>query len=279
MTKVNAQRARQMGCGLSVCFLLVHVTMLLLFRQYGVTPMVRFNAFSIVFYLLSFLMLRTGYLWLYTVSVYLEVLLHMTLAVYFTGTEGGFHVTLIAMSTLVFYAEYLSKNLNTRHVPGIALTAVGMLAYLGCIVCSRVHTPAYRLPEDVCFWLQIMWGIICFVVNIFFLTTTDADKTNDIVCTGTYGIIAQRDARVGSRLTENGDVVLDGYIALHGDNTTYVEYDDAVGFADSITKRARTTVVQVGHVYYLTTTSTSRISSVTFCTRECGNLFLCYGHD
>ena len=52
MTKVNAQRARQMGCGLSVCFLLVHVTMLLLFRQYGVTPMVWFNAFSIVFYLL-----------------------------------------------------------------------------------------------------------------------------------------------------------------------------------------------------------------------------------
>ena len=169
MTKVNAQRARQMGCGLSACFLLVHVTMLLLFRQYGVTPMARLNAFSIAFYLLSFLMLRTGYLWLYTVSVYLEVLLHMTLAVYFTGTEGGFHVTLIAMSTLVFYAEYLSKNLNTRHVPGIALTAVGMLAYLGCIVCSRVHTPAYRLPEDVCFWLQIGWGIVIFVVNVFFL--------------------------------------------------------------------------------------------------------------
>ncbi|MCR5088072.1 MAG: hypothetical protein K6C08_00995, partial [Oscillospiraceae bacterium] len=141
MTKVmNADRAKQMGYGLSVCFLLVHVAMLLLFRQYGVTPMARFNVFSIAFYLLSFLMLRTGYLWPYTVSVYLEVLLHMALAVYFTGTEGGFHVTLIAMSTLVFYAEYVGENLNTRHVPGVALTAFGMLTYLGCIVCGRVHT-------------------------------------------------------------------------------------------------------------------------------------------
>ena len=169
MTKVNARRARQMGCGLSVCFLLVHVAMLLLFRQYGVRPMVRFNAFSIVFYLLTFPLLKRGHLWLYTVSVYLEVLLHMTLAVYFTGTEGGFHVTLIAMSTLVFYAEYLGENLNTRHVPGVALTAFGMLTYLGCIVCGRVHTPAYRLPQEVCFWLQIGWGVIVFVVNIFFL--------------------------------------------------------------------------------------------------------------
>ena len=170
MTKaMNAERAKQMGYGLSVCFLLVHIAMLLLFRKYGVTPMARFNVFSIVFYLLSFLMLRTGYLWLYTVSVYLEVLLHMTLAVYFTGTEGGFHVTLIAMSTLVFYAEYLGENLNTRHVPGVALTAFGMLTYLGCIVCGRVHTSAYRLPQEVCFWLQIGWGVIVFVVNIFFL--------------------------------------------------------------------------------------------------------------
>ena len=170
MTKVmNVQRAKMMGYGLSTCFLMIHVVMLLLFRRYGVTPMVWFNVFSIAFYLFSTLMLKAGFLWAYAVSVYAEVVLHMTLAAILVGVESGFQVTLIGMSTLVLYAEYLSYNLNTRRIPSIAMCSVGMLMYLGTFVYNRFFTPSYNLPQEVCFWLQIGWGITVFVVNVFYL--------------------------------------------------------------------------------------------------------------
>ncbi len=158
-----------LGYGLSVNFLLIHIAMLILFRHYGVTPMVYFNIFSIFFYLGTALMLKKKLLWLYSVSVYLEVLLHMSLAVLFVGLDGGFHVTLIGMNALCFYAEYLSGHLKTRPVSGILMSSIGMLMYLGCLACGHYLPPSYELPRQVCFYLQIAWGIIVFVVNIFFL--------------------------------------------------------------------------------------------------------------
>ena len=170
MNKVmDARKVKLLGLGLSCCFLLIHITMFLLFRHYGVTPMVRFNVFSIVFYLFSLLLLKRERLWIYSVSVYLEVVLHMTLAVIFVGADSGFQVTLIGMNALGFYAEYLSNNMNSRHVSGIVLSSIGMLMYLGAYVYSQRFPAAYELPREVSFWLQIAWGVIIFAVNIFFL--------------------------------------------------------------------------------------------------------------
>ncbi len=166
---MNERNIILMGYVVSVGFLMIHVMMFLMFRYYGVTPMARFNIFSIAFYIASFLMLKKGSLWLYSVTVYMEVVLHMTLAVIFVGVDSGFQVTLIGMNALAFYVEYMSHNLDTRYVSGIAMSSVGMVMYLGSIIYSHIHTPAYMLPENVCFGLQILWGIIVFVVNIFFL--------------------------------------------------------------------------------------------------------------
>lgn len=166
---LKISQVKLLGYGLSVCFMLIHVVLLIFFYQYGVTPMVYFNTFSILFYIVSLWMLKADYLWSYTVSVYLEVVLHMTLAVVFVGADSGFQVTLLGMNTLVFYAEYLSNNLKLRHVSGTTMSCVGMLMYLASFVCARLFPPVYSLPQDTCFWLQIVWGVISFAVNIFFL--------------------------------------------------------------------------------------------------------------
>ena len=166
---MDVRKVKWLGYGLSANFLLIHVVMFLFFRRYGVTPMARFNIFSITFYLFSFLMLKSEKLWIYSVSVYLEVILHMGLAVCFVGADSGFQVTIIGMNTLVFYAEYMSGHLNSRHISGIAMCSLGMLTYLGCYVYSQHFPTPYELPQNVCFWLQIAWGMIVFVVNLFFL--------------------------------------------------------------------------------------------------------------
>ena len=166
---MDVRKVVLLGYGTSFSFLLIHIGMFLLFRHFGVIPMARFNIFSIVFYLLSTLMLKAGKLWLYSISVYLEVVLHMSLAVVFVGADSGFQVTIIGMNALGFYVEYLSGHLKTRHVSGIALCCVGMVMYLGTYVYSHFIPAPYTLPSNVCFWLQITWGIIVFFVNIVFL--------------------------------------------------------------------------------------------------------------
>ena len=166
---MDMRRVTLMGYGMSLCFLLIHVMMFLFFRHYAVTPMAYFNLGSITFYILSTWMLKKGLLWLYSVSVYIEVVLHMTFAVFCVGADAGFQVTLIGMNVLAFYAEYISGHVGSRYVSGVTLSVFGMLMYLGSYVYSRFVPVSYPLPDDVCFWLQIMWGIICFVVNIFFL--------------------------------------------------------------------------------------------------------------
>ena len=166
---INEKRVKMLGRGLSVSFMIIHAGLLFFFRHYGVTPMVWANACSIVFYLLTLPMIRNGSLWIYSVLVYLEVAVHMFIAVVFVGVDSGFQLTLIGMSVLAFYAEYLSYTLNRRHVSGIVLCITGMLVYIGCYVYSYFCPAAYELPASVNFGLHIVWGIIIFSVNIVFL--------------------------------------------------------------------------------------------------------------
>ena len=185
---IDERTVRLLGYGLSSCFLLIHIAMLSLFRFYGVTPMAYFNIFSIGFYLLTILMIKKENICLYTVTVYLEVVLHMSLAVCCVGSDSGFQVTLIGMSALVFYAEYMSGHLKGPKVPGLLLCSIGMLLYLGSYAYSQFVPAKYVLPHIVCFWLQIAWGLIVFTVSIFFLKlfvimTTRSERSFHVVQT------------------------------------------------------------------------------------------------
>ena len=131
--------------------------------------MVRFNIFSIAFYVGSLFLLRADMLWKYTVLVYLEVVVHMTLAVCFVGSESGFQVTLVGINILLFYSEYLSNVLNRKRVPGLILSIFGMLMYLGSFIYTHHFPVRYPLPPEVSYQLQIAWGIIVFGIVIFFL--------------------------------------------------------------------------------------------------------------
>lgn len=178
---MNIQKVKLMSWGVALCFLFIHIAMILLFSRYGVTPMVRFNLFSISFYIFSLYMTHREWLRAFVVSVYLEVVAHMTLAVWYTGWDGGFQITLIGIVIMVFYSEYLSKSIRRKPVYGLPLSIIGMVAYLSACALNHRYPARYPLPEDVAFWLQIAWGIIVFVIDIFFMEvfvriTTGSEK-------------------------------------------------------------------------------------------------------
>ena len=167
-----------LGYGLSTAFLIIHIGLLLLFHHYAVTPMFYFNIFSMVLYLLTFVMLKKHLFWHYSIIIFMEVALHMTLAVVFLGADSGFQATLIGMNVLVFYAEYLSDKLASRKLSGVLLGGINLVMYLFSIVYSHYFPPFYVLPKRTSFCLQIIWGVIIFAVNIFFLKIFVALTTN-----------------------------------------------------------------------------------------------------
>lgn len=114
---------------LSACFLVVHTTLITIFWHCGVTPMVYFNIGSIIFYVLSFPLINTGVLWLYTDLVYLEVVAHMACTILFTGWDSDFQIALVAVIVFAFFSEYLQRFLNVRHVHALPLSLISTIAF------------------------------------------------------------------------------------------------------------------------------------------------------
>lgn len=162
---LTMKSAKLMAYVINVSFLLIHVAMIAVFGYYGVTPMVYFNVFSLLFYACGFYVVYREWLRVYCELVYLEVVCHMVLAAYFTGWENGFQVTLIGMSVLLFFAEYMGHSLQIQHVRALPMCALGMCMYLGTLVAGVYFPAQYVLPDAVTFWLQFGWGVIVFVVS------------------------------------------------------------------------------------------------------------------
>lgn len=151
--------------GTSISFLFIHVVMFFMFWHFGVTPMFYFNIFSIAFYLATLIIIHKGWLRLFCVTVYLEVVAHMSAAVLCVGWDSGFQVTLIGMNVLAFFAEYVGRAVRIKHISGLMFSILGMCAYLATLEVSHYVSAPYDLPQNVSFGLQIAWGIVVFVIN------------------------------------------------------------------------------------------------------------------
>lgn len=83
---ISVKTAKITALLLTFSFLAVHIFLFALFAYFHVTPMKYFNVFSICFYLvLAGIVAWKGMFANFATLVYLEVLAHMSAAVFFTG--------------------------------------------------------------------------------------------------------------------------------------------------------------------------------------------------
>lgn len=162
---LDIRGVKNMARFISACFLLVHIAMIVIFWRCGVTPMVYFNVGSIIFYVLSFALIREELLWFYTDLVYVEVVAHMSCAILFTGWNSDFQVTLVGMSSLAFFAEYLERYLGIRHTNALPLCIFGAIAYLATCAVSSLCPAPYSMPDAVSLMLRLALGAVVFVVS------------------------------------------------------------------------------------------------------------------
>ncbi len=163
---LNHERAKLFCFIINICFFLIHILMIVIFAVNNVSPMVYFNIFSVVFYAATLFLIRKEYLRTFVVLTYLEVLAHMTLAVLCTGWGNGFQTTLIGMNILAFFAEYIGRSMRGKYVPATPLCILGMISYTCTYIYTHKYGALYSLSDKTTFVLQIVWGIVVFVIGI-----------------------------------------------------------------------------------------------------------------
>ncbi|MCR5602995.1 MAG: GGDEF domain-containing protein [Lachnospiraceae bacterium] len=166
---LNMRKAQIMAVLVAVSFLVVHIGLLLLFRHYEIIPMFHFNIGSVLFYILMFPVISKKWLRAFVFMVDFEVVAHMTAAVICVGWNSGFQISLIGISVLVFFAEYIGRTMQMLYTRSMLLSILGAVSYIGAYNYLSKHPAPYSLPAEIEFKLQIMWAVIVFLITISFL--------------------------------------------------------------------------------------------------------------
>ena len=179
--KITEKFVMVLGYGSTLSFLFIHIIMYHVFKLNNVTPMVRLNVFSIVFYSVMLFVVYKRWNTFYSIAVYIEVLVHMTMAIVLTGWDSGFQISIIGMSILLFNSEYLGRVHNMTRVRMMPMGIVGMICYLGSYIWLSFHPAKYRLSDIAVFKFNVFWGmavflIVLFVMQIFVNITTSHEE-------------------------------------------------------------------------------------------------------
>lgn len=179
---MDMRRAKIMGMIVSSNFMLIHISLFYLFAKYDVVPMVRVNSISVLFYAFMIFSCHMGWLRVFAVGIYVEVVIHMFLAVLYTGWDSGFQYTMLGMNVVGLYSEYVGRSLKIKRViPMIPFGILGLGLYLGSYVIVQINGSPYALPENINFILNIIWGIVTvsitlIVIKIFVMIVESTEK-------------------------------------------------------------------------------------------------------
>ena len=163
---LTAQRSLKI---LNIFLLTVHSCLLIFFLVIGVRLMAYVNVFSVLFYVFSFFTLKKKKIIVYIFTTFMEMMIHMFLAVLSTGWDMGFQLYFIGCIAIAFYADYFSVRLGQRHIKGSGFGVVSAILYLSSLMITRFIGSVYSLGEGLEFTGLILNSMVVFVfVTLFF---------------------------------------------------------------------------------------------------------------
>ena len=91
---------------IAVLLTIVHCVILAEMIHMGVKPMIVYNIFSILCYLIAICFINKEYYNAVFIAAYFEIILHSFLATVFLGWDSGFALYMIALVPVGFYMQY-----------------------------------------------------------------------------------------------------------------------------------------------------------------------------
>lgn len=148
--------------------LAVHTCLFWFFFVLDVKMMMYVNIGSIFLYGADFLVLRSGRMTGYVLTMYFEIMFHMFLAVLCMGWDCGFQLYFIGSIAIVFYADYFSVRLGNTHIPGAALSTGCAVLYFTGFALTRTTPPFYEIDGRIVNAGQVVNALVVFVFCTLF---------------------------------------------------------------------------------------------------------------
>jgi len=204
---------------------LVHGFFIWLFTYLDVLEMAYFNAGSTLLWVSVYLLIgRTRFIFTLTFLIFLEVLLHALMAIYYVGPNLGFHYWLIAFvpSTALLFGFSFWRR--------IILSAAFVLAFVACVYYGQNYPPVYPQKGLFVDVLGIV-NLLSAVANVAFIshvTKGISDKAEIGLALAhaqseelLHNILPEK---IASRLKKEGRTIADGFAQAT------ILFADIVGF-------------------------------------------------
>lgn len=175
---VNSRVALMALYTLNTMLMIIHCLFLAFFAGTHVQVMLTVNILSVLIYALCFQLLKKRYMSIYTAVVFLEICIHMFLAVLCLGADYGFQLYFFVCVSVIFYTDYFSVKLGHRHVHGVSLSAASAVLYFVTIVFARHHDPLYVLNEGTAFGMLSVNSFLVISFSAVFLGALARSATN-----------------------------------------------------------------------------------------------------
>lgn len=153
---------------LNTFLLAVHIVFLIFFACTQVKVMAVMNIFSVLSYAMGFLLIEKHKTNHQIVITFLEIMVHMFLAVICLGKDCGFQLYFIGCAAIIFYAEYFSVRLTGRHIGAIFMSVCSGVLYFIALRVSDSMGVVYPLSSKLQNILMELNSTAVFIVCIYF---------------------------------------------------------------------------------------------------------------
>lgn len=155
---------------LQVCCAAVHFILIFTFASVNVLPMVIFNCFSTLCYLLcGILIKKEKYVPLYYIT-YIEICLHSYVAAIIVGWDTGFPTYIIGIMPVVIYMHFsLNDKSSLNSLKETLLIGVcSLTVFLSCKLITYLNEPVYKLTPEFSFRIYIFNSVCTFSLILLF---------------------------------------------------------------------------------------------------------------
>ncbi len=155
------------GSRVNEMMIMTHTSLLVFFWMSGVYPMVWVNVVSLLVYFSEFKILEKSPEAFLGVFVS-EVIVHMLLAIAYTGWDCGFQYYAFAMAPVTYFADHIVRNEGGRTTHPLFFSSLSIVAYLSGRIVSANMEPICPVRSDIAFWAKTVNGVMILGMLMIF---------------------------------------------------------------------------------------------------------------
>lgn len=183
---MDGKQIQKLTFTINVVILLLVFGLAAFFYFVGATFLVWFSIPTALIYVLGFSFIKRDRQDIYVRMVYFWLTLYMSITTIMLGYKFGFHMYCLSMIPIIFYSEYMARQLGKVSINAKLISIVIVFCHLASTGYSAYFGPIYEVDQELAgiFWIfnsLIVLGFIIYYSSLMLKLIQDSeDKLTDM---------------------------------------------------------------------------------------------------